>query len=374
MTATKIDWTARAREVGAVCAERAAQHDRSGDFVAENYVDLKRAGLLSAAIPADLGGGGATHTEICSMLRELGRHCGSTSLALSMHTHLVAAAVWRHLHGMPAEALLRNVAAKNLVLVSTGASDWLQSNGTLERVDGGYRFSGVKIFGSGSPVGDLMITSAPYEDPKDGRLVLHFSVPMSDPGVAVGNDWDTLGMRGTGSQTMRMTNVLIPDDRITVRRPAQGWHPAWSVVAVVALPIVMGAYMGVADAARDLAVEQAKRRESEPQTAVLVGELENAHASARLAWEAGVANAANYDFEPKLELANRSLMYKTLTTNGVLKTVAKAMEVAGGIGFFRRFGLEQLFRDAQGAQYHPLPEKKQQIFTGRIALGLDPVG
>lgn len=374
MTAAKMDWTARAREVGGICAERAAQHDRTGDFVAGNYTELKRAGLLSAAIPADLGGGGATHAEVCQILRELGRHCGSTSLALSMHTHLVSAAVWRHLHGLPAEALLRNVAAKNLVLVSTGASDWLQSNGTLERVDGGYKFSGSKIFGSGSPVGDLMITSARYSDPKEGPQVLHFSVPMSDPGVTLGNDWDTLGMRGTGSQTIRIENAFVPDDRITVRRPAQGWHPAWSVVAVVALPIVMGTYVGVADSARDLAVEQAKRRESEPQTAVLVRELENAHASARLAWEAGIANAANYDFEPKMELANQSLMYKTLTTNAVLHTVAKALEVAGGIGFFRRFGLEQLFRDAQGAQYHPLPEKKQQIFTGRIALGLDPVG
>jgi hypothetical protein len=72
-------------------------------------------------------------------LRELAQFCPSTALALSMHQHLLAAAVWRHLHGQPAEALLRKIAEAELVLVSTGAGDWLESNGKAERIDGGYR-------------------------------------------------------------------------------------------------------------------------------------------------------------------------------------------------------------------------------------------
>lgn len=46
------------------------------------------------------------------------------------------------------------------------------------------------------------------------------------------------------------------------------------------------------------------------------------------------------------------------------------MEVAGGTAFFRSLGLEQLFRDVQGARFHPLPENRQFEFTGRFALGL----
>ena len=109
---------------------------------------------MSALVPSELGGGGATHGEVCQVLRELAHHCGSTALALSMHTHLVAAAVWRHKHGQPAEALLRKIAASELVLVSTGAGDWVDSVGKAERAPGGYRVSAVKRFGSGSPVGD----------------------------------------------------------------------------------------------------------------------------------------------------------------------------------------------------------------------------
>lgn len=364
----------RARELGAAFAQRAAQHDTSGSFVAENYDDLKRVGLFGAGVPAALGGGGASHAELCAVLRELARHCGSTALALSMHTHLLATAVYRHRQGAPVEGLLRDVASKQLCLVSTGAADWLQSNGEVQRVDGGYRVTASKIFASGSPAGDVLITSAPYQDPLDGAQVLHFPVPFSAPGVKVGDDWDTLGMRATGSHTVRLENVFVPEEKVTLKRPRQGWHPMFSIVCVVAIPIFTSAYMGIADAAYELALAQAKRRSQEPQVPFIVGEMQNAHTSARLAWEAAVANAANYDFTPAVDRANQTLGYKTLIAKATIETVQKALEVAGGPGFFRRLGLERLFRDVQGAAYHPMPEKKQQLFSGRLALGLDPVG
>jgi acyl-CoA dehydrogenase len=54
-----------------------------------------------------------------------------------------------------------------------------------------------------------------------------------------------------------------------------------------------------------------------------------------------------------------------------MRTVEKAMEVAGGSALFRANGLERLWRDVQGARYHPLQEKRQLAFTGRATLGLD---
>src|SRR6476659_1320745 len=97
---------ASVREIGPAFADRAAGFDQSGSFVAENYRDLKAKKLISAGVPKDLGGGGATHSELCEMLRELAHFCPSTALALSMHTHLVAGAVWRHMQGQPTAPLL----------------------------------------------------------------------------------------------------------------------------------------------------------------------------------------------------------------------------------------------------------------------------
>ena len=84
-----------------------------------------------------------------------------------MHTHLVAATVWRWRQGHAVEPLLRRVVDEQLVLISSGGSDWLESSGTAE-VDGGFRVTARKIFASGCPRGDLLMTTAVYDDPHDG--------------------------------------------------------------------------------------------------------------------------------------------------------------------------------------------------------------
>ena len=94
---------------------------RATRFVGANYAALKERRVFSAAIPEELGGGGASHREIADMLRTLAQYCGSTALALSMHQHLIAATVWKYRHGQGGEPMLKNVAEKQLVLVSTGA-------------------------------------------------------------------------------------------------------------------------------------------------------------------------------------------------------------------------------------------------------------
>ena len=65
--------------------------------------------------------------------------------------------------------MLRRVASEDLILVSSGGSDWLAGSGTLEKVEGGFRMNGRKIFSSGVPAGDLLMTTGVYDDPDDGR-------------------------------------------------------------------------------------------------------------------------------------------------------------------------------------------------------------
>jgi alkylation response protein AidB-like acyl-CoA dehydrogenase len=361
-------------ELGPRFAERAAAADVEGRFVHESYAELKAAKVMSALVPSDLGGGGASHAEICQVLREMARYCGSTALALSMHTHLVAAAVWRHRHGQPAEALLRKVAASELVLVSTGAGDWVDSVGRAERAPGGYKVSAVKRFGSGSPAGDLMITSAPYDDPERGAEVLHFPVSLKAQGLSVRNDWDTLGMRATGSHSIELQDVFVPEEAIVLRRPRGQWHPSWNVVVTVAAPIFMAPYVGIAERAAAMARDAAARRAPDPVVLQSLGELGNALAVAEMAFREMVELANNFDFEAKIEIANPMLIRKTILANACVATVNKAVETVGGGALFRSAGIERLWRDVQGAPFHPLPEKKQLVFSGRVAMGLSPVG
>ncbi len=159
-------WTDLANELGSGFAARAAQHDETDDFVVENYAALKQRKVFGAGVPEELGGGGASVADLAGMLRTLGHYCSSTALALSMHTHLIAAAAWRWKNqNAPVDGLLKRVATEELVLVSTGGADWLLGSGKATKVDGGYRVTGRKIFCSGAPAGGLMMTTAVVDDP-----------------------------------------------------------------------------------------------------------------------------------------------------------------------------------------------------------------
>jgi alkylation response protein AidB-like acyl-CoA dehydrogenase len=371
---TRTDWVALARQLGTEFAPRAAAHDADDSFVAENIDILKQHSIFAAGVPQELGGGGASHVELAAFLRTLAHHCGSTALALSMHTHLVAATVWRWRQGHAVEPLLRRVVDEQLMLISSGGSDWLESSGTAEKVDGGFRVTARKIFASGCPRGDLLMTTAVYDDPHDGPTVLHFPVPFADAAVTIMDTWHTLGMRGTGSHDVLIKGVFVPEEAIALRRPKGQWHAFFIVNTAVAIPLVMAVYVGVAEAAYALALERAAQKCGDPQTPYLIGEMTNALVTAQMALEGMLASAANYDFALVDETANGIFIRKTIAARAAIQTVEKAMELVGGSALYRSVGLERLLRDVQGGLYHPYHEKRQHRFTGRLALGLDPVG
>jgi len=370
----RTDWVAVAHELGPGFASRAAAYDANDSFAHENYLELKEHRVFAAPVPAELGGGGASYPELCAIVREIGRHCGATALSVSMHMHLVGTLVWVWRQGGPVGPLLERIAREQLVLVTSGASDWLEAGGTAESVDGGYRVTARKSFCSGSPMGDLLLTSAVYDDPDDGPTVLHFAVPMKTPGLAVLDTWRTMAMRASGSNDIVLDGVLVPDIAISDRRPKGAWTPVWNVVTAVAAPLVMSAYLGVAEAARELALQKVAHKRNDPDVWQLVGEMENALVAGQLAVQSAVDLCADYTFPPEIATANAMAIRKTIAVQSLMVAVEKALEAVGGAGIYRSTGLERLVRDIHAAQFHPLQAKRQYRFTGRTALGLDPIG
>jgi acyl-CoA dehydrogenase len=366
-------WLAEARDVAGLIAPSAAENDRTGAFVSEHFELLRERKFMSMLVPEDVGGGGASYAEACAVLAELSHGCPATSLALSMHTHLVAAQVWRHKRGMPAPVLPK-VADQQVVLISTGASDWIESNGTTTKVDGGYRVSGRKMPASGCPAGGVLVTSMRWEDAPDGPQVIHAAVPFAAEGVSIEETWDTLGMRATGSHTVVLDDVFIPDEAVALIRPATGWHPVWSTVVGAAIPLIMSSYVGVAEAAAEKAIAMAGRRAERPDVAACVGRMLNRLTAARDGARAMIDSSADLTFDNTLDHTGTTFSRKANVTDAAVDTVRLALEVGGGAAFSRGSDIERLFRDVHGALYHPLSTDRQQRFSGRIALGLEPLG
>ena len=361
----------RLSEVGEALASNGHAADQTDQFSIANYTLLKQANIFSALVPEELGGGGHRYSEVCAMLAQLAGYHPSTALSCSMHQHIIAANHYNYLHGKPGQALLEKVAANELVLVSTGAGDWLASTGELTKTEGGFLFTGLKHFASGSPAGDVIVTSGPYNDPEHGWQVLHFPVPAKAEGVTILDNWQPMGMRGTGSNSLKLENVFVPEASVVVRRPRGDYHAIWSTVLPVALPLIMSVYRGIAATAASKARERCSNS-TDPVTPYLLGEMENALTTADLAVDDMIRLVNEFDFSADLDAANEMVKRKTIAAAACKETAAKAVEACGGPGYLRPFGIECLLRDVMASHFHPLQEKRQHLFTGSLAMGKEP--
>jgi alkylation response protein AidB-like acyl-CoA dehydrogenase len=362
-------WEKKITALGKLFEDRQAEHDEQDAFVEANYRDLKTIGFFKALIPNELGGGGLSHSKVADLLRITAHHCPSTGLASCMHQHLVAANVWKYSKNGDSAGMLKWIAEAQPILVSTGARDWLESNGEVVRTEGGYLVSGMKHFASQSAVGDILVTSAPYEDPQEGWCVLHFPIPFSAKGLTVLNNWKAMGMRGTGSHSVKLDNVFVPDSAIVLKRRREGFHPLYNVIVTVAMPFIMGVYLGATQRAVEIADHFARsRKDRKTHLLSAVGEMHNHLTTAEVCWRDMVHIANDLDFEPADQNSQDILTRKTIVSKACVRTVEVAMEIAGGQGFFRGSGLEKLFRDIQASKYHPLPERDQVVFSGSYVL------
>lgn len=364
-----VPWAA---ELGQRFAEHAARHDRDGTFVDEAFDVLRESGYLRLAVPTELGGYGATIRQVAWAHAEMARHDASAALASSMHQHITLFGVWRYRREMPgAEAMLRKVVDDGIILVSTGGSDFTRPNGTAVKVDGGYRVSGRKIFASQVPVGDVFSTMFTYDDPEQGRRVLNMSVPVRSEGVEVLDTWDAMGMRGTGSHDVQMTDVFVSDAQVAGNRPWGVIDPPLMVIGSIAIPVIAAVYLGVAEGARDkaLAVLTGTPKSEDPTVQRLVGLLDYKLRAARWAMT-GLFDEVGDDPQPEMRTFVAAMQAKRVVAEEAVSACDVALEAVGGAGYYRKLGLEQAIRDVRGVKFHPLNPEVTLTHAGKFALGV----
>ena len=279
-------WVAVVRELGPGFAARAARHDAEDTFVADNYAELRAHRVFSAGVPVELGGGGASHDELADALRILATYCSSTALALSMHTHQVLIA---GLAVAPRAGAGRTVSPpRGGRGAGSGVERWVGlGRGLGHRRKGRRRLSDHRAQGlrqrraRGRPAdddGDLRrpgggTDRSSFRDPADGA-------GSEGPGHVADarHARDRLPRHGA----RRRVRARTPPSAL--RRPAGRWSLArCTSTAAIALPLIYAVYVGVAEAARALALEVAAKRRDDPTTERMVGEMENELTAARMA-------------------------------------------------------------------------------------------
>jgi alkylation response protein AidB-like acyl-CoA dehydrogenase len=368
------------------CARRAPEYDRDNRFFHEDFEELRASGYLLMAVPVELGGLGLSLAEVCRETARLAYYAPATALATNMHVYWTGVAADLYRSGDRSLTwLLEEAAAGEVFAAGHGEAGndlpLLLSTSKAEPVDGGYRFTGHKIFGSLSPVWTrLGMHAMDTTDPANPKIV-HAFMPRSTEGYVINETWDTMGMRATRSDDTVLDGAFVPD-RYIARVVPTGFGGADQFVLGVfawAEPTFSSIYLALAQRAMDISVAALGKRTSIAlggQTLAHHPMLQYAVAEMSLALEGALPHLEKTaeDWSNGVDHGGlwpaKLVATKHHAVEAAKRVVDLAMEVSGGSGMFRSNELERLYRDVRCGGFHPANTALVHEIVGKTALGV----
>jgi alkylation response protein AidB-like acyl-CoA dehydrogenase len=380
-----------AETLAAEIGPRAAAHDRDGSFPFESLAAIKASGYLRAPIPDHLGGLGVTslHDLLVAATR-LARADAGLTLAVNMHLVLVSSLLRRWQSALVAgnerrvEAFggtLERIAREGLVLataISEPAQDLTRPATLAAPAEDGWVVSGHKVFCTMSPAADVLFTAVTYLDANGRETYGYAMIPTAAPGVVVNDDWDALGMRASGSNSVSFRKVRLPASAL------RGGFPAGSTVDYIERNLDGGLFhaaasLGVAEGAHEHAVARIAARGGVPDGRLRTLAAENAVELA--ACRAVVSRAATLidehfesgsNGDPTRHFAEGQAA-KTFVGEAAVRVVDRALALSGGAGYLSGSPLARAYRDVRATAFmHPLGANRAYDYLGELALGLEP--
>ena len=366
-------------------ASRAASYDRENRFFAEDFEELRAAKYLLLPVPKQFGGLGMTLAESCREQRRLAYYAPATALAVNMHLYWlgVAAELWRR-GDTSLDWMLREAVGGEIFAAGHAESGndvpLLLSTTKAERVDGGYRFTGRKQFGSLTPVWTRFgLHGMDASDPQHPKIV-HAFMPRDSEGYIIKETWDVLGMRATRSDDTVLEGAFVPDRYVSRVLPAGEAGIDAFVLSLFAWGLLGfgNVYFGLAKRALDYTVAAVKSKRSLALTRSMAYHPETQHSIAEMVieieaigphldrvaedWSTGVDYGAQWP--------SKIFAAKYHAVEGSWRVVDIGLDVAGGLGIFRSAGYERLMRDARLGRIHPANSFLTHEVLAKTALGI----
>ena len=368
------------------CRERAAGYDRDNRFFQEDFEELKAAGYLNIAVPTEFGGLGLNLAQVARETRRLAEYAPATALGLNMHNYWIGlvADTWRA-GDKSNEWLLREAAAGEIF--AAGHAEHgndipvLLSSTKAEKVDGGYKFTGRKSFGSLTPIWTrLGVHGMDASDPAAPKIV-HGFLPRDGQGFTIKDTWDVLGMRATRSDDTILDGAFVPDKYIAriVPAGAAGVDPFVLGIFAWALLNFGNVYYGLATRVKNIVVDSLKTKTSVGMSRPMTYHAEVQHGVAEIVleleaigphldaiardWSEGVQHP---DWPVKIVAA------KYHAVEGAFRVVDRALDLSGGFGMFKKSELERLFRDCRAGRFHPANSALTHELAAKLTLGINP--
>ena len=356
--------------------------DREGCWPEQGMAALGEAGLLGIHIPERLGGLDEGLLALAIVTEELGKACSSTAMCFGMHaiaSKVIAAkaTTFHEEHFLRPIAQGRHITSLALSETATGSHFFLPR--AQIRADGDqYRVSGDKSFvTSGGHADSYVVSVVPPGSEQDPGAFTCVAIEADAKGLQWAEGWTGFGMRGNSSRPLHLDDVAVPRANLLGSEGDQIWY-VFEVVAPYFIIAMAGVYLGVAQAAYDIAVDHLKSRRHDhsgetlseqpvlaDQVATMWIDLQSTrqlvYHAARLG-DAGSPDASLALFASKVDVAGTAT-----------RVTQAALELSGGRGYAENSKITRLLRDAQAAHVMSPTSHLLKKWLGRSLLGLPPL-
>jgi len=381
-----------AEELSPDLAARAADHDRDASYPFEAIDALKAAGYFAAPIPVELGGLGVSsaHDLVVASSR-LAR--GDASVAIGVNMHLVAVlnmerrrqvavAGGAERRARAFASSLEQIAHDGVVLaaaISERGQDLTRPGTLATRTESGWRIDGRKMFCTMSPAATDLYVAVTYADGEGTERYAYAMVPTDAPGVVVNDDWDALGMRASGSNSVSLEGVELPESGV------RGGFRAGDALAYMERNLVAGLFhaaasLGIAESADAIARRAIAGRingDARPRIQVADNAVDLAASrgvlsrAATLIDEHHAANPASDGSAEELSaLFAEAQAAKAFVNEAAARIVDRALALSGGAGYVNGSPLARAYRDVKAGTFmHPLGANRAYDYLAQVALG-----
>ncbi|MGA7204241.1 MAG: acyl-CoA dehydrogenase family protein [Specibacter sp.] len=363
--------------------DRAKGYDERNEFFHEDLAELKAQGYLRMFAAVDDGGLGFGLEQVAAAQRRLATAAPATALAINMHlvwtgvAHLLSRRGDDSLHFVLTEAVAGEVFAFGN---SEAGNDSVlfDSNTVAEPMgDGSYSFTGTKIFTSLSPAWTRLGIFGKDSTGPEPELV-HAFITRQTPGYTIKDDWNTLGMRASQSNTTVLHGAVAPAERVFRKLPV-GPNADPLIFAIFACfeTLLAAVYTGLGERALEIGVATVHKRMSKKS-----GKPYSQDPDIR--WRIADAALAMDGLYPQLaavardvdDLVDHGGMWfprlvglKIRATETARTVVDLIIRVSGGGSYFAGNELGRLYRDVLAGMFHPSDDESAHGTIANAWLG-----
>ncbi|HUG87691.1 MAG TPA: acyl-CoA dehydrogenase family protein [Actinomycetota bacterium] len=351
-------------------APRAAEIDATDEFPHDVHQVLVESELMAVGYPEEHGGAGGGSLSVAVLVEEVARASASVSL-IPLVSRLGAIPVMLAGTKEQKDDLLGGISRgehqMSYGLTEPGAgSDAISMQTRYERADSGFRLNGAKRFITNAGVSDRVTVFATRDPEERSKGISAFVVHDDDAGFSVGKSERKMGIRGSPTRELYFENVELPGDRL-IGDEGQGFSHAMRTLDY-SRPTIAAQALGIAQGAFEAAARYSRERE---QFGAPIGDLQGVQfLLADMAIQVEAARLLTYKAAAACDAQDPRLTYlasiaKTHASDTAMQVTTDAVQVLGGYGYMREYGVERMMRDAKITQLYEGTNQIQRVVIAR---------